>query len=415
MERQCAALCARLAAGGMDVEVWTRRIAPGAPPVERVDGYTVRRQRPGGVGRWGEYGGVGALAVRLVADRRRHDVVAVFGSGWLAVAAGLACRLTGRPWLLRPATAGDLTRFLDPSAAPTGTAAWRIARRVAPGPDWRRGVLRGADAVVAVSDEIAAEARGQGFDPGRVVAIANGVDTARIRPAGDAARQTARDALGLPGDALVVLFLGRLVARKGVLELVAAWRTLATASAGGAPAHRPAVLVIAGTGAGQRDSVAEALAAAVSDGAGGPRGPKAAVGDGAGGPRGGHPIRLVGAVDDPAAWLAASDVFVLPSHAEGLSNALLEAMAAGLAIVASDIPANRAALGSGDDTAWWHPPGDLDALADAIAAASGDATGRDRRGAAARARAVARFGLDGAAHRYAALLGALIERRPYVE
>lgn len=418
MERQCAAICARLAAEGMAVEVWTRRIDPDAPPTETRDGYTVRRLRPGGIGRAGEYGGIPATILRLVADRARHDAVVVFGSGWLAVAAGLACRLTGRPWLFRPATEGDVTRFLDPAAGPTGSHAGRLARRAGPSGAWRLGILRAAAAIVAVSGEIAAELRRWGFDAGRVAIIANGVDTVRFQPADDAARRGARAALGLPVDAVVVLFLGRLVARKGVLDLVAAWQTLGAPmgrAVGGAQA--PAVLVVAGGGERQQDSVAAAVRAAVARPEDrGPAGRRGATERAHGNPvvagkaeaEGERvaSIRLAGTVDDPRPWLAAADVFALPSHAEGLSNALLEAMASGLAVVASDIPANREALDA--DMAWWHPPGDVGALAGALRAALADGPGRARRGSASRARAVDRFGLDGAARRYARLLAAVI-------
>lgn len=418
MERQCAAICARLAAEGMAVEVWTRRIDPDAPPTETRDGYTVRRLRPGGIGRAGEYGGIPATILRLVADRARHDAVVVFGSGWLAVAAGLACRLTGRPWLFRPATEGDVTRFLDPAAGPTGSHAGRLARRAGPSGAWRLGILREAAAIVAVSGEIAAELRRWGFDAGRVAAIANGVDTVRFQPADDAARRGARAALGLPVDAVVVLFLGRLVARKGVLDLVAAWRTLGSPIGqvvGGT--HAPAVLVVVGGGERQRDSVAAEVRAAVArpddrGAAGRVDTPERAPGDPVvvamadEEPGQASSIRLAGMVDDPRPWLAAADVFALPSHAEGLSNALLEAMASGLAVVASDIPANREALDA--DMAWWHPPGDVGALAGALRAALADGPGRARHGSASRTRAVDRFGLDGAARRYARLLATVV-------
>jgi glycosyltransferase involved in cell wall biosynthesis len=56
-------------------------------------------------------------------------------------------------------------------------------------------------------------------------------------------------------------------------------------------------------------------------------------------------VSLPGWVDDSASALAGSDVFVLPSSEEGMSNALLEACALGRVIVASDIPSNRSVLG----------------------------------------------------------------------
>lgn len=52
--------------------------------------------------------------------------------------------------------------------------------------------------------------------------------------------------------------------------------------------------------------------------------------------------------DDPEKWLAWADCFVLPSRREGLSNALLEAMAIGLPCIANDIPPNREVLADGE-------------------------------------------------------------------
>src|SRR5207302_10423800 len=58
-------------------------------------------------------------------------------------------------------------------------------------------------------------------------------------------------------------------------------------------------------------------------------------------------VRFTGAVDDVADALRATDVFVLPSVAEGMSNSLLEAMATGLPCLASDIGGNQDLLGPG--------------------------------------------------------------------
>jgi len=58
-------------------------------------------------------------------------------------------------------------------------------------------------------------------------------------------------------------------------------------------------------------------------------------------------VRLLGQRDDVPRILSATDIFVLLSSYEGMSNALLEAMAAGCAIVASDIPANRELIQDG--------------------------------------------------------------------
>lgn len=58
-------------------------------------------------------------------------------------------------------------------------------------------------------------------------------------------------------------------------------------------------------------------------------------------------IHFAGFLDDPGAFLAGLDVFVLPSRSEGMSNALLEAMAAGLPVIATDVGSNRSVLVGG--------------------------------------------------------------------
>jgi glycosyltransferase involved in cell wall biosynthesis len=74
---------------------------------------------------------------------------------------------------------------------------------------------------------------------------------------------------------------------------------------------------------------------------------------------------LHGAVADVPAFLATLDVAVLCSHAEGMSNAVLEAMAAGRPVVATDVGANGHLL-RGGELGVLVPPGDEAALAGAI-------------------------------------------------
>lgn len=87
------------------------------------------------------------------------------------------------------------------------------------------------------------------------------------------------------------------------------------------------------------------------------------------------------------AWYAAADLVLNTSRAEGLSNAVLEAMAAGRAVLATDIPGNRAAIRHGVD-GWLAPAAELPAAAARLA---GDPELRARLGAAAREAVRARF------------------------
>ena len=92
------------------------------------------------------------------------------------------------------------------------------------------------------------------------------------------------------------------------------------------------------------------------------------------------------------ALLAGADVFVLASRSEGLPISVLEAMAAGLPVVASDVGGVAEAVVDGK-TGLLVPPGDSGALAEALHALLGDPASRRTMGAAGRARARAHFDL----------------------
>jgi glycosyltransferase involved in cell wall biosynthesis len=76
-------------------------------------------------------------------------------------------------------------------------------------------------------------------------------------------------------------------------------------------------------------------------------------------------VTFAGTQDDTLPWLAAADVFAMPSRFEGLPGALIEALAAGLPCAASDIPGNRDLIFDGA-TGLLAPPGDDRRLAEAL-------------------------------------------------
>lgn len=101
-------------------------------------------------------------------------------------------------------------------------------------------------------------------------------------------------------------------------------------------------------------------------------------------------VNFPGHVDDVSTALMQADVAVLPSEREGLSRFLLEACAAGLPIVATDVPGNRHVVDEGV-TGFLVPHGDAHALAQAIARLASDRDLRKTMGAAAREKAERRF------------------------
>lgn len=144
---------------------------------------------------------------------------------------------------------------------------------------------------------------------------------------------SARGSLGLPQDAVVVLWLGRLATEKDPMAFVDAFARV------GQPA---AVALIAGDGELSSD-VADAVTS-----------------------RGlGSRIRLLGWLDDPGVAIGAADMFVSTSRWEGLPIAALEAGAAGLAVVLTDVPGNRDVTAAGVP-AVLVPAGDPERLASVI-------------------------------------------------
>lgn len=188
----------------------------------------------------------------------------------------------------------------------------------------------------------------------KLIEVPNGIPLPAVPTADE--RAVARRQLGLGEDTLVALYLGELEPRKRPLDAVAA----AVQAAG----HDVSVvLLIAGAGPLAEDVTAQ----------------------------GGDTVRALGFQREPGRLLTAADVFLMPSEREGLALAMLEAMAHGLAIIASDGPGNPEALG---DAGLLHRVGDTDALVAALLRLARDPEERRRLGAAARARVEANFALD---------------------
>jgi len=170
--------------------------------------------------------------------------------------------------------------------------------------------------------------------PGRVSAIPNGItEPLGITPA---ARKITRDEFGLADEQQLVLSMGRLVSGKGLEDLVQAMAMLRYEGSTGLR------LLLPGTGPGSKSLTRLVEAAKLND-----------------------VVMMPGFRSDIGALLSAADFVVLPSHREGLSVALLEAMAAGKPIIASDIGSNLEAT-EGGMAAVVVPCGDSRSLANAI-------------------------------------------------
>ena len=117
---------------------------------------------------------------------------------------------------------------------------------------------------------------------------------------------------------------------------------------------------------------------------------------------------FVPATRDVPEWLASIDIFVMPSRSEAFSNAIMEAMACGCAVVASNLGGNRELVKHGD-TGLLFKPADAGALAKAINQLIADVDLRRRLAAAAQTRIREQFSNTAAAHRMGEIYESLIQ------
>lgn len=295
----------------------------GMPRAEQWGRVLIRRSPTFGRGR----AALNSLAylidsvVWLVRNRAKYDVVhcqQMFG----ATMAGLFAKaVTRKPVVVRVTT--------------TGPELGEVASiRRLPFTRFRMRQFRQVDAWVALTTEMKQELCRAGLSPDRITIIPNASELPQ-QPAYDpAVRAESRARLGLTYPRIGV-FSGRLCQEKGIDTLLKAWSLLLRD-------FPDAHLLLLGSG-GQFRSVEEELRTLCTE-----LGLESNV-------------HFRGHVDNVRDYLLAADVFVLPTRTEGLSNSLVEALGAGVAVVTTDIPANLDIVTDGENALLVRPddPGQL--------------------------------------------------------
>ena len=263
-----------------------------------------------------------------------------------------------RPYLvvLRPEGAGA-----------TGDIAWQ---------SWGRfgssiaEVCKKADAIVSISDAVTAELIGAGYDPGKIEALPNGVPIPETP-------WTLREGWR---DAPRACYVGRLAPEKGLDTLVDAWpRVIAV--------FPKARLTLVGEGP-ERPGLEARIKALGLEGS----------------------IELPGASSEPANILRHSDLFVLPSREEGMSIALLEAMALGIPLVATAIPGNIRLIPNNETGRLAEPDDPLD-IAQAIIDQWTDFDAAQAMARTARRRVIDTYSIEAVARRHLEMFKELSDRK----
>jgi glycosyltransferase involved in cell wall biosynthesis len=286
-EVQAERLARYLAANGQICEIVTTRYRGDLPAREVGAGVDVRRlptRRP--LSRLVEF--VTAFVWFFVNGGRFRVVHALCLSAF-TLGAVLGAGARGARTIVLPCTVGARGDIAHVRKGPVGRLLWRL--------------FGTADVMLARTRAGAAELDATGIPRTKVTIVPALLDLMLDRPPGPAERTAVRAAIGLP-DRPIALYVGRLVEAKGVGLILEAWPQVA--------AHHKATLVLVGNGPLRARAVAVAKALDDSEG-----------------------IRVVGRVEHPEPYYRAAEIFIYPSDGEAFGLALGEAMAAGLAVIAT--------------------------------------------------------------------------------
>jgi len=365
-QRVCSGLIRRghrvlvLCAGGDPMPAVRDWVDPAGVPVRIL----TRKSR----GKWKDKVFAAAVARQLWRERHNYEVVYFLMQG-LHLAAGLPVAR----WLKKPVC----MKFGGSNVIPLLTQSWMGRLELA----WLR---RWANRILVLNPGMTAEAREHGFTDDQLLWMPNPCDPHEFSPVDAAARAALRRDLNVPQDALAVLYVGRLSPEKGLVPLLKAFSIVSRKMP-------QAMLVLVGDGPQRLELQSQAAALGIPS----------------------DRVRFAGRVpiSQVAGWLRIGDVFCMLSPSEGFSCALEEAMAAGLASVVTDIPANSQLVE--DNVHGLLVPVDGDeSAADALCRVLRDRPLREGMSRAARQRILDNYTLDHVCDRYERLFEEMLRTRP---
>lgn len=304
----------------------------------------------------------------LLLHRSAYDVIhcqQMFGP---AMAALMAKPLTKKPVVVRVSSTGELGEVAGLRRMPL--SALRIKQ------------LKNVDHWVALTRQMASEIETIGISHDRISIIPNAAVLPPESAADPSTRNQLRQKLKLRSSKIAV-YSGRLSSEKNLDVLLSAWVKVQEV-------FPDAHLLLAGAGGSFRN-VEDRLRQMTEELQIKER------------------VHFLGHVNNVFDHLLAADVFVLPTSTEGMSNSLVEAMAAGNAIITTDIEANREVVSDGE-TALLVPPRDVEALSGAIIRILQSPELGYRLGARARERAAQRHSVNSMTDAYLNIYEQVVSR-----
>jgi glycosyltransferase involved in cell wall biosynthesis len=313
METQAFNLARVLSKRGYQVSVLSE-VCRGLARSETVDGISLYREvYSAPISFLGGIIYILSTILFLFRYRRHYDIIHCHQLYLSILPTFLISRLLSKKLIVKMACSGDYSDLTRLASLKSGKMLLWVARRI--------------DIVVAINDEAVCELVEAGLTESQIVRIPNGVDLATFHSVSYEYK--------LPDEKKYVTFVGQMVERKGIKTLILAFEKIYRD-------HLTARLRLIGDGVMKEEILAYAVERHFLD-----------------------RLEYVGKVPNVYPYLSQSSIFVLPSTAEGISNALLEAMACALPIITTNIPGNRQLITDGFNGILIEP-NSIDALAKAL-------------------------------------------------
>lgn len=377
-------LAAKLAELGAQVTVLTQYRFSESPHFELLDDIPIHRVGKAGFKRFGKYLMMPSMFQWIKQHRHEFDVLYVCGLRILgAPVVHLAGKLN-KPVVLRIESCEEMSgNYIHEHLV-----GWKkVARPLAQvAIALRNRIMLRADSFLAISTVVADEYRACGVPDSKIANIFNGVDLSVYdSEVNDSAKQESRKQLGLPTDKILLTYTGKLNKGKGLEYLLDALKILRQS--------QPQLhLVLVGAGAHMFLSLEEHLRSKVSE---------YELADS---------VTFTGYQTNVVDYLQASDIFVMPSEMEALCISLIEALAAGLPSIATDV-GGIPDVARHKQEALLVPPRDAQALAGAIEQVLTDKHLARQLSENGRARANEVFGIDVVASQHLELFTSLMAQQ----
>jgi glycosyltransferase involved in cell wall biosynthesis len=338
LERQVEVISEALYKAGYDVQITTPWLNRSRPLKETIRGVPVTRIT------YPAIKGLGALilmckfALKLLQERSRYNAIHVHMAKNLASVVGMVRPFLKATTVVKISGAWEFNGgVLDP------TLQSKLFYRI------MGYFIRRVDYIQTISAYTKRRLEQAGFDPEQILMIPNGVDISRFpRRACPANEPASRGELR-------ILFAGRLVRVKALDVLLKAWCSVVHACP-----EKKLSLLFAGEGPLKHELMQQAERLNISES-----------------------VNFLGMVQDMPALFAQADIYVQPSLQEGLPNAVIEAMASGLPIVATKVSGNED-LVTHNSNGILVEPGNANLLAEALLELINDCSKRVQMGALSR-------------------------------